>query len=168
MTGVLILTQSRGSYLAFGLTIMGMFILVLSKRKRWTLIVLASLVIISLGFLLLSTGGWSEIVYQLGLSAEEGLSTRTLEPRFEIWIGAINGIRDFPITGMGMNTFREMFRGLYPLSTISPETDIAHAHNEFLQAALDLGVPGLIAFISIYIIAFWMLIKVWKSSLVSR
>jgi len=51
----------------------------------------------------------------------------------------------------------------YPMFTISPDIDIAHAHNEFLQAALDLGLPGLIAFISIYIIAFWMLVKIWQN-----
>jgi putative inorganic carbon (HCO3(-)) transporter len=79
----------------------------------------------------------------------------------EIWSRAIYGIQDFPFTGMGMNTFRKIVPVLYPLFIISPATDIGHAHNEFLQAALDLGIPGVIAFISLYVVAFWMLIRIW-------
>jgi putative inorganic carbon (HCO3(-)) transporter len=51
---------------------------------------------------------------------------------------------------------------LYPLFLVSPDLDIAHAHNEFLQAALDLGIPGLIAFLALYIGAFWMLREIWR------
>jgi O-antigen ligase len=52
----------------------------------------------------------------------------------------------------------------YPLYFVSPDFDIAHAHNEFLQAALDLGLPGLIAFLAVYIIAFWMLREIWRAA----
>jgi hypothetical protein len=82
----------------------------------------------------------------------------------EIWSRAIYGIQDFPFTGMGMNTFRKIMPILYPLFTISPEVDIGHAHNEFLQAALDLGIPGLIALIAIYFVAFSMLFQTWQKS----
>jgi putative inorganic carbon (HCO3(-)) transporter len=83
----------------------------------------------------------------------------TLNGRLEIWSRAIYGLQDFPFTGMGMNTFRHVVHILYPLFLIGPDTDIAHAHNEFLQAGLDLGIPGLIAFIALYIGAFWMLLE---------
>jgi len=39
------------------------------------------------------------------------------------------------------------------LFTISPEQDIAHAHNIFLQTATDLGLPGLIAYLALLGIA---------------
>jgi len=65
---------------------------------------------------------------------------------------------------MGMNAFRKVMPVLYPLFTISPEVDIGHAHNEFLQAALDLGIPGLIAFLASYIGAFWMFADVWRAT----
>jgi putative inorganic carbon (HCO3(-)) transporter len=98
------------------------------------------------------------------LAAEPVLSLNSLAGRLEIWSRAIYGIQDFPFTGMGMNTFRKVMPVLYPLFTYLPEIDIGHAHNEFLQAALDLGIPGLIAFIALYIIAFWMLIRIWQSA----
>jgi O-antigen ligase len=51
---------------------------------------------------------------------------------------------------------------LYPLFSIDPTTDIGHAHNAFLQAALDLGIPGLIAYLSVHISAFAMLVSTWR------
>ncbi len=87
-------------------------------------------------------------------------SMNTLSGRVEIWSRAIYAIQDFAFTGMGMNTFRHIVNVLYPLQTITadvPVKDIGHAHNLFLQTALDLGIPGLIGFIAMYITSFWMI-----------
>ena len=69
--------------------------------------------------------------------------------RPEIWSRAIYAIQDFPFTGTGLGTFRRVVNLLYPLFTISPDTDIAHAHNMFLQVAVDVGLPGLIAYLAL-------------------
>jgi putative inorganic carbon (HCO3(-)) transporter len=162
VTAVLILTQSRGSYLALGLTAVVMLFILLPPR--WRLIFGFALLLVGLTVVgaLSRAGGWESFVELLGLSDQSGLSINTLEGRLEIWSRAIYGIQDFPFTGMGMNTFREVVHVLYPLFLIAPDKDIAHAHNEFLQAALDLGIPGLIAFVSIHIGAFWMLFDIWR------
>lgn len=102
------------------------------------------------------------------LATDPALSLNSLQGRLEVWSRAIYGIQDFPFTGMGMNAFRKVVNVLYPLFLVSPDTDIGHAHNEFLQAALDLGIPGLIAFIALYIGAFWMLWEIWKNSVVEQ
>ena len=161
---VFILTQSRGGYLAVAFTSLALLFIALPLRWRWTL--LAGLVIagLILGFVLskedlIAARDW---LTGSGLTTEGALSLNTLEGRVEIWSRAIYGLQDFPFTGMGMNTFREVVHVLYPLFLIAPDVDFGHAHNEFLQAGLDLGIPGLIAFIAIYIGAFWMLAEVWK------
>jgi putative inorganic carbon (HCO3(-)) transporter len=91
-----------------------------------------------------------------------GMSLETLSVRFEIWSRAIYGIQDFAFTGMGMNAFRRVVPVLYPLFSIDPTMDIGHAHNAFLQAALDLGIPGLIAYLSVHVSAFAMLVSTWR------
>jgi len=65
---------------------------------------------------------------------------------------------------MGMNTFREVVHVLYPLFLMAPDNDFGHSHNEFLQAGLDLGIPGMIAFIGLYVGAYWMLMGLWKAA----
>jgi len=92
--------------------------------------------------------------------ASMAFSMNTLSGRVEIWARAIYAMQDFAFTGMGMNTFRTIVNVLYPLQTISadvPVRDIGHAHNLFLQVGLDLGIPGLIGFIGIYLTSFWMI-----------
>ena len=122
-----------------------------------------------LGFVIASR--WEAVrTWAMGsdLATDPALSLNSLQGRLEVWSRAIYGIQDFPFTGMGMNAFRKVVLVLYPLFTVSPDVDIGHAHNEFLQAALDLGIPGLIAFITLYIGAFWMLRGIWKNTVVGQ
>ena len=58
-------------------------------------------------------------------------------------------IAAFPLTGVGLNAFRSLMPLLAPSSHVSPAIDVAHAHNIFLQTALDLGLPGLCAYLAL-------------------
>jgi len=160
---IFILTQSRGGYISLAATLPLLLLLALPPKWRWFSLILFVILATVLG--VVTYTHWEAIRTWLtgsDLATDPALSLDTLEARVEIWSRAIYGIQDFPFTGMGMNAFRKVINVLYPLFVISPEMDIGHAHNEFLQAALDLGVPGLIALIAIYIIAFWMLFGMWK------
>jgi putative inorganic carbon (HCO3(-)) transporter len=84
---------------------------------------------------------------------EEVVGAITLEDRVEIWSRALYAIQDFPFTGCGLGAFRRVVPVLYPLFTVPPDTDIGHAHNIFLQTALDLGIPGLVAYLALLGIA---------------
>jgi putative inorganic carbon (HCO3(-)) transporter len=88
----------------------------------------------------------------------------TIEGRAEIWSRAIFAIQDFPFTGMGMNTFRTLVHLLYPLTLLGPGVDIAHAHNTWLQVALDLGLPGLVAYASIWLTIIVMQLQVIRGA----
>jgi putative inorganic carbon (HCO3(-)) transporter len=84
--------------------------------------------------------------------------------RVELWSRALYGIQDFPLTGMGMNVFRKVLPVLYPTFLTSPDFDVAHAHNHLLQAGLDLGIPGLIAYLSIWLVVTVLLVRVYRDS----
>ena len=164
---IFVLFQSRGGYLGFVIAEIAALLVVAPPRARWALIgALVGLGILGLyavrvnpDFLVLLFWGSNDV------NAYDPTATiETVNGRMELWVRAIYGIQDFPLTGMGMNTFRRVVHVLYPLVLIAPDTEISHAHNEFLQAALDLGIPGLIAFVALYLIAFWILAQVWKSA----
>jgi len=165
VAAVFLLSQSRGGYIGLALTLSALILIALPRRWRWYSLIALVVLAIVLGFLVPSR--WEAVrtwIAGSDLAADPALSLNSLEGRLEVWSRAIYGIQDFPFTGMGMNTFRRVVPVLYPLFLISPDTDIGHAHNEFLQAALDLGIPGLIAFIALYIGAFWMLADVWRAT----
>lgn len=156
---VFLITQSRSAFLALFLTMIIALVLLLPKKFR---------VVAAVTFLFILLGstwygwqqGWIQQLYEATAAGATTTSVVTLNGRVEIWSRAIYGIQDFPFTGMGMNTFQVIVRILYPLFTISPDYNIGHAHNEFLQVALDLGIPGLIAFIAIYMVTFSMLFQI--------
>ena len=147
LSGALVLTQSRSAWLGFAAGVA----VVLWLLGRWGRVMLIGAVAIGLiGAVLLgpdrlwpgnSVPATSE---QLGTVFSPGLSDRV-----EIWSRAIYGIQDFSVTGMGLGTFRYLMPVLYPLFTVSPDVDLGHAHNEWLQAGVDVGLIGLMAFVGL-------------------
>ena len=163
--GVLILSQARGGYLAIGITGLVLMIMIpMRPRSRWTIGTLAVLGIG--GIILIQQIGWRTIQSEAigtSLADESTLSIDSLSMREEIWLHAVWAIRDTPLTGMGMNVFRNALYTLYPTFTVPASYSIGHAHNEYLQAALDLGLPGAVGFLALYIGAVGMLYRPIKA-----
>lgn len=156
VAGLLLLTQSRSGWIGGIGSVLALIVLAgLASRTRWVRIaasLLPVVAILGLAGLLLALGpGQIAALWpgETGLSAEEVVGRISLSGRVEIWSRALYAIQDFPFTGTGLGTFRRVVHLLYPLFTISPDIDIAHAHNMFLQVALDVGLPGLIAYLAL-------------------
>lgn len=155
---VLILTQSRGSLLGLGVALVFM-LLIHWRWGRWLLVAGGVAAVIGLALIPLdSLSGTLESAENV----QEVTGVLTLAGRMEIWNRALYGIGDFPFTGMGLGTFRKIVHLLYPLFTIPPDIDFAHAHNFFFQMALDFGIPGLVSLLALYGIAGVQLSAVWK------
>ena len=161
---VFLISQSRSSYLA--LVISGIVSIPVLLPRRWQWLSVVGLCVFAiLSWAIYAQYGVEQLLGEVvgnysGPNLEQSLET--LGGRTPIWTKAALGIQRFPLTGMGMNTFRYLVNTLDPLNPIYVGRDIAHAHNEFLQVALDLGIPGLIAFLVLYFKAFAMLREVWK------
>lgn len=147
---VLIATTSRGGIFAFvaGVTI----VLAFFAPPRWR-------VVLGIGFVIVLL---MAVAFAMSpVNNDIGADTLGLDGRIEIWSRAILAVGDFPLTGMGFNSFRQVVRVLYPLFTVPASIDLAHAHNHLLQVALDLGLPGLVAYLAIWIISAGLL---WETT----
>jgi putative inorganic carbon (HCO3(-)) transporter len=80
----------------------------------------------------------------------------SLVDRGEILVRALSIVQDFPLTGTGLGTFRRLVFVLNPVLEANHTADIGHAHNVLLQVALDLGLPGLVAYLALVGIALWI------------
>jgi O-antigen ligase len=69
--------------------------------------------------------------------------------RVERWSRWLWGIAEFPLTGTGMDTFRWSAWDKYPFYHTPLTGDLGHAHNNYLQTALDLGIPGLVSYLAL-------------------
>lgn len=154
---ILLLTRSRGALLgvAIAFVCMALLLFVPQTRQRWA--GLAGLTIAGLALLWL-------VGSNLTLANNADTTFNTLQGRMDIWTRGLYGLRDFPITGMGMNIFRRAMPILYPSFMVPATKDVAHAHNQFIQAGLDLGLLGLLAYIAIWVISAHMLWQRWQTA----
>ncbi len=159
MLGVMVLTQSRAGLvgLAAGLVAVAL----LRWRGGWW--VLAGLtLLVPLGIRLLPSWVFEAVSATATVRAAGGLQTLT-NFRPDIWRAARWGIADFPFTGMGLGTFREVGPLLYPMPSLPDNFNLSHAHNFFLQTGLDIGLPGLAAVIALHLLAAWALYRLWQN-----
>lgn len=157
---ILVTSQSRGGLLG---GVMGLLFLVCFPQRwgRWLLGV--GLVLVTVGIFFVDL---AELAGALGdlLRFEAADASRSLTSRQEIWQAALQILDRFWLTGIGLGSFRRVLYLLAPLSFGGPATDLAHAHNFFLQTALDLGVPGLVGMLAIYLTAIMYQVTIFRSS----
>lgn len=134
---LLLLTKSRGAWLGAAIAV---WLLLL---YRWRNLIW----LLPIGVL-----GLSVIVWRLG----PALTAQSLSgemSRYELWSRALYLIQDMPYTGIGAGTFEPMLDTQFPFYLRGAWVE--HAHNLFLQVAVDLGLPGLIAYIALLALAAW-------------
>ncbi len=137
-TFTLALTQSRSSFIGISV---GLLVLAAwhNRRALWTIPGIALIL-----FALFKSGRGPQLT-QFVLRSDPWAAQR----RVEIWQRAIRIIRDFPHTGVGMGAFDTAVNVMYPSSIVLADAWVTHAHNELLQVAVDLGIPGLVGYVAL-------------------
>ncbi len=146
---MVLLSQARGAWIAAGLAML----VLLSLHWRWGwLLIIAGFLIVAI----IQTWFRSTQLGYLLLAGFEGV----ILGRQEIWARAIFLIQHFPLSGAGMGSFAEVVKTTYPFAGAA--AGIPHAHNLFLQIGVDLGIPGLAAWLAAWLgtlAAAWSLLK---------
>lgn len=134
----LLLTQSRGAIAAAGLTLGVLFV------ARWPRLVFLVWPMVLIGSWSLAHTGFEAFLYSPVMEgAVSGFASR-----MDLWQRALQMLRDFPLTGVGAGLFERIMWALYPPTQIRPGWQAGlHAHNIWLQVGVDLGLPGLVAFV---------------------
>lgn len=127
-----LLAQSLQALLGFGMALL----LIAAWRSRWALLSIP-LGVMGLVGGILAYGPRHAAISFLSVDDPLGIGVAL---RLDIWSRALAMIHDMPYTGIGLNTFPVIQTQFYPGFLLGPE---AHAHNLFLQTAVDLGLPGL-------------------------
>ena len=136
MVPMLVLTQSVQGALGLAFAVA----LVLLIWKWWTL-----LAVIPLAAIAIWTGSrvdWHTLALtSLDIKNAAGIAVVL---RLDIWSRALAMIRDMPLTGIGLDSYQIVQTQFYPGYLLGPEF---HAHNLFMQTALDMGLVGLLGFL---------------------
>ena len=146
LCSVLFLTQSVGSW--FAVMISGLVLIFPGKWKRWGLV----LAFLLMGFVILSR---PERILVKGNAVKDYIAEKKIGVREPFWMAGIKTIKEYPLSGIGMNRIR-----LLP----SVGYESSHVHNQLIHTAAELGIPALVAYLAILIGAGWMCYKVWLQS----
>ncbi len=138
MLGTLTLSQSRSAI--FGLSVAILILTIWNYRKA---VLLVPILVAGLALVTSVSGGESLRNMLLSIEGTSGMASLRPEDRIQLWWTAAQMIQDFPITGIGLNTFPLVMDNMYPV--FSGFYRMTHAHNLFLQTAVDLGILGLLA-----------------------
>lgn len=154
----LFLGQSRLAIIGTVIALVGLSFLLL-PMGRWRVLALAGLILFSgVAGLVVAR------VFEPPGTAEAMIARdeNSNEVRLEIWGSALHIIRDYPLTGVGLNMFRyQQVRDQYPAPGYAASV-LPHAHNELLQVGSDTGIPGMILFLAWHGVLVFMVWQTWR------
>ncbi len=169
---VLYLTQSNGAEVAIAAA--AVFIVVLSVRNRNVLLIGGAICVLVAGVGAYLFRRRIEAAIFYGHTSANGVNTLTT--RFSLWQVALNMIHDQPLFGFGLDNWlchyslnnechtpgmyhywnaKNIFTGA-PLVGLHNQPDLSHPHNILLQVWVSMGIFGLLAFIAIVVLFFWL------------
>ncbi|MEQ8224077.1 MAG: O-antigen ligase family protein [Candidatus Eremiobacterota bacterium] len=149
-TGIfcLISTYSRAGWIGFAVAAV-VIIYLLGQKKRFILIPLIVFILISVSLLL--------CIHKETLKSYVFHNYSDKSRQF-IFVKSLKMLKEHPLTGIGIGNFHYV----YPLYMLPGEETLPedvsrpwHAHNLFLNMAVEMGLPGLIAFL-------WFILSVFR------
>ncbi len=176
---VLYLTQSRGAW--FAIAIAALFVAAFSVRNRKFMIIGGSVVaVVLLIVLLFFRTQVVNLVVEGHTSGHPGHEISTVTKRLYLWQSALHMIHDSPWVGYGMdnwlchysnNKVCDAHEFHYWIKTDSvtgvstgliDEPTLSHPHNIFLHVWVSMGIFGLLAFIAILILFYWLFSRILR------
>ena len=138
----LVLTQSRGALVGFAVAL---FVVLVASDRRWGWAAPVLVLVIVIGIAFYGVQPTLELV----LGSVGDSAVQSAEGRLELFSRGLYMLQDFPFTGVGLGMFPRVLPLLYPLFLVGPDTEMPQVHNNYLQAGIDHGFPGLIAFLAL-------------------
>lgn len=167
---LLVATRSRSGWAggAAALTLLGAAVIADTKygpaRPRWTRDTTVAVVLI--GAFALAIAAWStwqvapRWIGATGVPADVG----SIRSRVDLWGRGLYMLQDFALTGIGLGQFNPVLHWRYPPFELAPNEFTPHVHNIVLEYALELGVPGAVAFGLLLRAFFRQCRQAWRSS----
>ena len=139
----MILTQSRGAWMSIILAFMISAVFLIRKGfKISTGFVMAALAMAAIVTVIYF--GKDTIAERVGTITEAREGIDVSGGSFMIWQGAVNMIKERPLTGFGIGNFD---RGFYRFRPEGFNLRAVYAHNEYLQSAAEMGLIAPVAIV---------------------
>ncbi|TKC03228.1 O-antigen ligase family protein [Pedobacter cryotolerans] len=103
---------------------------------------------------------YGTVATRLGTLAEQNTSETNI--RLAYWKKSIDLIKEKPFIGVGLGNWK-LYTPLYTNTILDDNVFSKHPHNDFIEVAGETGVPNALIYLSIFIIAFYLTVKILSS-----
>jgi tetratricopeptide (TPR) repeat protein len=172
---VLLMTAVRGAILSFfgSLFLLALFFIFTSKKKVRIYLLIAVVIfsVLATGAWLSREESWVKSISWLDRLTSISMSTATVQTRLWSWNSAIQAWKEKPVFGWGPENFSVLHMKYFDprhFTHIGSETIWDRAHNVLLNALATMGVIGLLSYLSIFGVIFYILIKKFKRKKLGR
>lgn len=162
-------TETRGAFLGAigGLIVAALYLAIFGRGhkalRRWALYGLGALAVLIAVFIGVRDTSFIKNSSTLNRIASISLNDTTVQSRLlYIWPTALKGISEKPITGWGQENFSYVFNTHYQPAMYNQEQWFDRAHNQFLDFGIAGGVPALLLYLALFVLAAW---AAWRSKL---
>lgn len=131
LVAVEMFTISRGAWIGMAFSMLLLAILFRSYKILVTIFVLGGMAVL----LLPAHIGLERIYSIFSLTHQWNIE------RINVWNASIQMIKDHPLVGLGLNNFQYYYLAYKPAHGVEI---FQHAHNTFLNVAVEIGIPGMI------------------------
>lgn len=152
----LIYTESRGAWLAIGLTFLAYAIMKIRENKKLGIVLCLAFVILSAAFL-----QSDRIQNRLESIFNPRLISNT--ERILMWESAVAMWRDYPLVGVGLSNYKTMNEKY--ISPLHKEKNHPHAHNNFLNVLAETGLLGISGFLILFACILYQSVRKIKNPL---
>jgi len=156
------------SWLPFAVLIMGVALLLSLTRSAWVGLFIGCSILIALRkpFAIIII----PVVVAIGLAASPDKirdrafsmfdkNQKSNKERIYLWGAGLKIIKDYPIFGVGQNSFPIVYPK-YRHPDVKEPT-ISHLHNNFLEIAAERGLVGLFCWSLVWASALWVMLRSW-------
>jgi O-antigen ligase len=160
-------TESRGALLGTlgGLVIAAIYIAIFAKGsqwkslRRWSLYGVGAIAVLVVVFLGIRNTSFVKNSNTLSRLASISITDKTTIARFQIWGEAWQGIQAKPVVGWGQENFNYVFNNYYNPEMYDQEQWFDRAHNAFIDWATAGGIPAILLYLSLFVLAAWAVFK---------
>ncbi len=164
-TFVLYHTATRGAMLGLivGAGAATLLVALLERKnkslRKWAMGTVLAIALLIGGFMAIRNTAFVQKSPVMARFAAISFTEQTTKSRFMVWGMAIQGFKEHPVLGWGMEGFNYVFNKYYNPGMYGQEQWFDRAHNVFFDWLISGGILGLLAYLSLFVSAFYL---IWR------
>ena len=138
------MSLSRGGLVATSITFIVFAVLLFIGKRKSLMEIVTMASVLGVSFIVMLTMGLTPVKERIETLTGFSIESSFFKSRWAVWQHTLDLIRDFPVFGSGLGTFRQAFLNYYPSGS---SLGWNQTHNDYLQLLSEVGIVGFSIFL---------------------